>query len=155
MRREVLPMRSKAFLVTFAVIGKSNCLPRHERQANSFLHLSNCKSSCLPPHKRQANSFLLISKSSYNLQHEWQAKNFLHLSNCKSSCLPPHKRQAKNFLLISKSSINLQLKKLKLSICEPELNLFNIVLQSSYLNLWCTEVILQLPWPREYLSGNI
>ena len=40
MRREVLPTRSKAFLVTFAVIGKSNCLPRHERQAKNFLHLS-------------------------------------------------------------------------------------------------------------------
>jgi hypothetical protein len=64
MRREVLPTRSKAFLVTFAAIGKSNCLPRHERQANSFL---------------------LISKSSFNLQHKRQANSFLHLSNCKSS----------------------------------------------------------------------
>jgi hypothetical protein len=45
MRREVLPTLSKAFLVTFAVIGKSNCLPRHERQTAHFLHLCYGKSS--------------------------------------------------------------------------------------------------------------
>jgi len=39
MRREVLPTLSKAFLVTFAVIGKSNCPTRHERQTKSFLPL--------------------------------------------------------------------------------------------------------------------
>jgi hypothetical protein len=40
MRRVVLPTLPKAFLVTFAVIGKSNCQPRHERQTKSFLLFS-------------------------------------------------------------------------------------------------------------------
>jgi hypothetical protein len=34
----VLPTHPKAFLVTFAVIGKNNCLLRHERQTTNYLN---------------------------------------------------------------------------------------------------------------------
>jgi len=83
----------KAFLVTFAVTGKSNCQPRHERQTKTFLLLCKsslslrisgklktfnrfCKSSFNPRHERQTKTFLLLSKSSLNINHERQAKSY-------------------------------------------------------------------------------
>jgi hypothetical protein len=49
---------AKAFLVTFAVTGKSNCPPRQERQTKSFLLL--CKSSISLRHERQTDRFRLL-----------------------------------------------------------------------------------------------
>jgi hypothetical protein len=44
---------AKALLVPFAAFGKSNCLPRHERQTKDFLYLS--KGNATATAAREAN----------------------------------------------------------------------------------------------------